>query len=91
MCKQLQANNESGMVNVRVQHEKCLKFVQLLLGNDAQLLLPEYLPMHLGKRIVSTKTVERWMLEHNKTLNTATWLEYELSKYQLHVTTYIQM
>ena len=31
------------------------------------------------RRIVSTKTVERWILEHNKILNTATWLEYGLS------------
>lgn len=28
---------------------------------------------------MSTKTVERWIVENDKTLNTATWLEYETS------------
>ena len=29
------------------------------------------------RRAVSKKTVEKWILEHDKTLNTSTWLEYE--------------
>ena len=28
---------------------------------------------------MSKKTVEKWILEHDKTLNTSTWLEYEAS------------
>ncbi len=30
------------------------------------------------RRAVSTKTVDKWILEHDKTLNTSTWLEYEV-------------
>ena len=29
------------------------------------------------RRSVSTKTVDKWILEHDKKLNTSTWLEYE--------------
>uniref|UniRef100_A0A1X7VRG0 Uncharacterized protein n=1 Tax=Amphimedon queenslandica TaxID=400682 RepID=A0A1X7VRG0_AMPQE len=29
------------------------------------------------KRAVTTSTVQKWILDNNKTLNTATWLKYE--------------
>ena len=29
------------------------------------------------KRLVSVATVDKWVLDHDKTLNTATWLTYE--------------
>ena len=29
------------------------------------------------KRVVSVATVDKWVLDHDKTLNTATWLTYE--------------
>ena len=31
------------------------------------------------RRAVSTKTVDKWIIEHDKTLNTSTWLEYEVA------------
>ena len=38
------------------------------------------------RRAVTTKTVDKWILEHNKTFNTSTWLEYERAD-QYHVAT----
>ena len=29
------------------------------------------------RRLVSVATVDKWVLDHDKTLNTATWLTYE--------------
>ena len=34
-------------------------------------------PLSTKKRAVTTKTVDRWILDYNKTLNTATWLNYD--------------
>ena len=40
-----------------------------------------------AKRIaVTAKTVDKWILEHDKTLNTSTWLEYERAE-RYHVAT----
>ncbi len=40
------------------------------------------------RKAVSTKTVNKWIIEHEKALNTSTWLEYEQSD-RYHVTTLI--
>ncbi len=38
------------------------------------------------RRAVSTKTVDKWILEHDKTLNTSTWLEYTVEdRYQVAI------
>ncbi len=29
------------------------------------------------RRAVTTKTVDKWIVEHDRTLNTSTWLEYD--------------
>ena len=29
------------------------------------------------KRLVSVTTVDKWVLDHDKTMNTATWVTYE--------------
>ena len=34
-------------------------------------------PPSSKRRIVSTATVDKWILEHDKSLNTATWLKYD--------------
>ena len=34
-------------------------------------------PVLTKKRAVTTKTVDKWILDHDKTLNMATWLNYD--------------
>ena len=34
-------------------------------------------PSSSKKRVVSVATVDKWILDHDKILNTATWLSYE--------------